>query len=205
MTEQFKFKPDTWPDNAIHISLDLETASTASNAAIVQIGAYTSCGQDFLGYASLASCEGSGMDVDVETMQWWSKQDPELRNKVFGSKDHIRDTLYEFIQWCEHLCGGDWKRIYIWGNGADFDCVVLINAIEMFDKSPFEFRNLDHLRTLKRAVPVHVQQSAHKTFITKYPDAKPHDALADAMYQMNLIHHCIVWLKVQDATNPQIL
>jgi hypothetical protein len=37
MSIPFKFKPDEYRADAVHISLDTETASTDDNAAIVQI------------------------------------------------------------------------------------------------------------------------------------------------------------------------
>lgn len=205
----FNFRPDAWPDNAIHISLDLETASTAHNAAIVQLAAVVvGTGHVFNEYVSITDCESFGMDVSVETMMWWNKQDPTLRERVFGGTNSISDTVTAFLDWCQALCEGDWNRIYLWGNGVDFDVTILTNAIEIFGKSPFNYRNIDHLRTIKRAVPVYVQEDAHDAFIDacsvlecKY---QPHDAVGDALYQAYLIQHALQYLKDQDVP-PKIL
>lgn len=197
-TREFTFKPDAWPANAIHISLDLETASTAHNAAIVQLAAVASTGKHFNSLISLAISEAHGFHVDVETMSWWNKQDPELRNRVFSGKEHPQEVLEQFITWCYELCEGNWDRIYIWGNGVDFDCTILRNAIEMFGTCPFSYRNMEHLRTLKRAIPVYVQEDAHDVFMGKYSGMfQPHDALGDALYQLELILHGTHWLKEQ--------
>lgn len=196
---QFNFKPDAWPDNAIHISLDLETASAAHNAAIIQLAAVVvGTPNVFNEYVSIVDCEAFGMDVSVETLTWWDKQDPGLRTKVFGGTNSISDTITRFLDWCGELCEGDWDRIYLWGNGVDFDVTILTNAIEIFGKSPFNFRNADHLRTLKRAVPVYVQEDAHDAFmIDSGSGFQPHDAVGDALYQSYLIYHGIAYLKGQ--------
>lgn len=194
----FKFRPDQWPDNAIHVSLDLETAGIGSNSAIVQLAAVTA-GHQFNQYISLASCEAAGLEVSTETLQWWSKQDPELRARVFGGTDSLRDVMYSFVCWCSEVCDSDWDRLYLWGNGVEFDCSILINAIELYDKSPFNFRNMDHLRTLKRAVPLEVQEQAHESFMADCgKDFQPHDALGDAMYQYYQIKYGTQWLKERD-------
>lgn len=193
---QFSFRPDAWPDNAIHVSLDLETASTKNNAAIVQLAAASSTGMTFNDYISLASCEGYGLDVCVETLQWWSKQDPELRARVFAGTSTLDDVLYRFIDWCRELCEDEWDRLYLWGNGVDFDCTILVNAIQLFETSPFNFRNFDHLKTLKRAVPIEVQQNAHDHFVEFYNHFQPHDALGDATYQLQIIRYGTLWLQV---------
>lgn len=202
---QFSFRPDAWPDNAIHVSLDLETASTAHNAAIIQLAAASSTGRNFNEYVSVADCEAFGMHICVETLQWWDKQDPELRAVAFGGTNSISDTITNFLDWCQELCEGDWDRIYLWGNGVDFDVTILLNAIEIFGKSPFNFRNSDHIRTLKRAVPIEVQQNAHDHFVEFYNHFQPHDALGDATYQLQIIRYGTNWLRTQDNATSSIL
>ena len=101
-----KFKPTYHPANAIQISIDLETASTASNAAIVQLAAVADTGAEFNEYISLASCEAHGLHVDVATMKWWNEQDPELRKRVFGGTIKVQYVLEKFLSWCLELCEG---------------------------------------------------------------------------------------------------
>lgn len=197
----FKFRPDQYPDNAIHISIDLETASTADNAAVVQIAAtVVGCQQSLVsGFdqkISLCSCEQHGMVIDPETMKWWDTQDEEVRKRVFSGTDHIQTGINNFISYCEDLCGGDWNRIYLWGNGADFDCTILRNACEVFRKWPINFRNHEHLRTLKRSMPIQWQQVAHELFMDLHGQvARPHDAMWDAIYQAYIIQHGLEYQK----------
>lgn len=194
MSIPFKFKPDEYRADAVHVSLDLETASTDDNAAIVQIASVV-IGSNYLTNAfseriSLASCESHGCHVSAETMKWWSEQDPELRNRVFSGTKSLDQVTGEWIEWVSKQCGGKFESVYLWGNGADFDCTILRNAYEIFGKWPLDFRKHEHLRTLKRNTPVDHQEYAHNLFMNKYGgQAQPHDALWDAVYQAYIIQH----------------
>ena len=194
MSVPFNFKPDSYRTDAIHVSVDLETASTSDNAAIVQLACVV-VGSDykknvFSRYISLASCEQHGMEVSVETMKYWDGQDPELRKQVFGGTTKIQYVLGAWLEWLREISEGDLDRIYLWGNGADFDCTILRNAYEIFDKWPLDFRKHEHLRTLKRGMPVDWQQLAHERFMQEFGlVAVPHNAIWDAIYQGFTIEH----------------
>lgn len=200
MSIPFTFKPDQYRDDAVHVSVDLETASTADNAAIVQIAAVV-VGSNYTHNAfdkriSIASCEAHGCDVSVDTMLWWDVQDKELRKKIFGGTAPLGEMLFELEDWFHEISEGDLERIYLWGNGADFDCTILRNAYEIFKPWPINFRQHEHLRTLKRALPVEWQQFAHDMFMDKFgAEAKPHDALYDAIYQAYIIQHGLEYQK----------
>lgn len=173
----------------IHIMLDLETVSTESNAGILQIGAVTfappgigsiTTRQTFDRRISFAILEAHGRHhISKETIQWWDKQDKELREYVFGgvySPDH---AVTDFLDWCEERCNSDWGRIYLWGNSADFDCTILRNFIEMYYEYPINFRNHRCYRTLKSLA--HRSVYDHVT-----PNLQKHNALHDALYQANV-------------------
>ena len=200
MSIPFKFRPDSYREDAIHVPVDLETASTADNAAIVQIASVV-VGSDYIHNTfseriSLASCESHGCDVNVGTMTWWNEQDPALRRTVFSGVKTLPDVLQEWKNWLLEISGGDLDRIYLWGNGADFDCTILRNAYEIFEKWPLDFRKHEHLRTIKRAMPVDWQQCAHDMFMGKFgKQAKPHDALWDAIYQAHTIQYGLEYQK----------
>lgn len=206
---QFKYKPQAWPFDAIHVSIDLETASLANNAAIVQLAAVTQCPkygtfQTFNEYISLATCESFGCDVDVEVMEWWNKQHPALRALVFGGTRSLSSVLDSFYQWAFDLCGGDFNKIFLWGNGVEFDITVLRNAMEIFREWPFNFRQHDHLRTVLRCTPTDIQSQAHQEFlqIAKEKSYHPHNALADAMHQYIQLKYCVAYAGGPDAYPP---
>lgn len=189
--EPRKFRITTFPVDAVHISLDLETAGISTEAAIVQIGAYNvNTGDTFKCGVSLMDCERQGLVIDKETMEWWDKQDPELRKRVFGSSIELSEALAHFQRWIAAQGDGDYdfSRVVLWGNGVDFDNIILKNAWEKFATWPFSHRNNHHYRTLTALIPQHVLEAAHDEWDTAHGATDdPHDALSDALYQGYLI------------------
>lgn len=173
---------------SIHISLDLETMSTESNAAIVQIGAtVVGSPETFNVYIDPKSSESLGARVDTETMMWWDKQDPELRKRVFGGTVPIRTALDEFADWCSEVSNGDMEHVYLWSKGADFDCVVLKNNYELYRTYPFNFRNHRCVRTIMDLLTQAELDEISKNFWYNNSEAQKHDALVDAKYQAEFI------------------
>jgi len=167
------------------LMIDLETASTENNAAIVQLAAvefglpYGVTPRTFNSYIALESCERARMNVSVGTMMWWDKQDPQLRAKVFGGIEHIWHALDKFEAWCEKEFD-DCNNVELWGNGADFDCVILRNAYDLVGTGyPFDFRKHRCFRTLKSLAP----PSLERLFPT---NPMKHDALEDARNQATI-------------------
>lgn len=187
-----QFKPWTFPENAIHVALDLETASLDSNAAIVQLAAVTESAS-FEHRISLASNEQAGRHISKETMEWWNTQDAELRREVFGGTLGLYEALSEFHDWAVEISVGDLNRVILWGNGTEFDNVILQNAWEHFAEWPFHYRNAHHLRTLLTTVPREVQERAHNRFMAHHPDNIQHDALHDARYQHAMVMTGLVY------------
>lgn len=155
------------------IMLDLETMGTGSNAAILAIGAvhfdYVSgvMGDEFYQRVNLDSCIQLGLTVDADTILWWLRQDDGARLEICRPAGPIKTVLEVFKSWM-----GDGK--IIWGNGANFDNVILANAYESAGInrpwSPFSDRCY---RTIKNLHP-HIR-------IVK--DGIAHNALDDAVNQ----------------------
>ena len=185
------FKPWAFPANAIHVALDLETASLDSNAAIVQLAAVTSrdhaMDHEFNERIRLASNEVAGRHISKETMEWWNTQDSELRRRVFGGTADLAEVMAAFHSWAIEISGNELGRIVLWGNGTEFDNVILQNAFEQFATWPFHYRNAHHLRTLLTTVPRDVQETAHNRFMGANPGNVQHDALHDARYQHYMV------------------
>jgi hypothetical protein len=203
----FELRQNPWPADAIHVVLDWETMSTAHNAAPVQLAAVTVCGKGtFNEYIDPKSSEAAGLHVDVETVKWWYTQDPELRAQVFGGTKELGAVLSHFFNWLERLCFNyekdvpDWSRIFLWGNGVEFDVQILrevyevVAAKEGWDKFPISFRNFDHVRTLYRCVPEEVLAETTTSFNHYHPEGRVHDALWDAKYHAALVRRCLDYL-----------
>jgi DNA polymerase III epsilon subunit-like protein len=161
-------------NKSIHISLDLETLSTESTAAIVQIGAVVIGSPDLT--FDMCICprraERAGMTVSTETLHWWGKQPSIVRKRVMSGTASPLEALHEFTAWCTGVCEGDLDRAYLWTNGADFDLPILRNAYELFMTYPFNHRNHRCFRTLLAY-----------TGVPRIPSTSVHDALEDAKAQ----------------------
>ena len=145
------------------IMLDLETMGTGPNAAIAAIGAAAFCpherrvlGNSFYAPVSLASSVECGGVMDAGTVQWWLQQGPEAR-ALFGKEAgamQINVALIEFSMWVANVAGTDPQKVKVWGNGADFDNVILGSAYKRQQiNQPWGTFNNRCYRTIKSLYP----------------------------------------------------
>lgn len=182
--------------HTLHIVLDLETASTQADAAVVAIGAVgfslefpEFIPREFYGHLHLADCEDRGLHICKETVQWWSEQDEEVRKESFKGPENStsKEVLADFSAWYEEQ-KNEWGNVRIWGNGADFDCVILRNCLDAFDvKVPWVYREQRCLRTLLKLTP--------KGIKVEQPDHLKHHALWDARYEAANLRQLLNYLK----------
>ncbi len=185
------------------ISIDIETASTQDNAAVVQIGVAHMKGGEILDQDGLnvkidvteyqQEQYKPFFDVDIGTMLWWATQSSEARVAAFGAVNpHNIDinaervplqtamqTLYYNIE-----CVKGKKRI--WAKPPQFDIVILRNAFKRVSiKVPWNFREERCLRTLLSMTPK--DASIHGMPF----DGAQHDAYVDAVRQLKQIRACL--------------
>ena len=161
--------------------LDLETLSTNSNAAIIAIGAVKFDGErggevyDKFYQAVTGVAELEGFHVKQSTLDWWAEKSEEAR-AVFTDQNAVDlpTALLAFYHWA--IKGTKVKDIRMWGNGSDFDNVILTSAYGICNMvRPWEHWNSRCYRTIKnqnRNVPM----NRTGTF---------HNALDDAESQAN--------------------
>ena len=161
--------------------VDLETMGTNSYAPILSIGAVRfSVERDvkidsFHVSIDLASCMKAGMRPDPETIMWW--WDPKLAAARAAYLAMKRVDLAEALDGFQTWLGEDTSKLRIWGNGSDFDNVLLSNAYKLvFNSVPWRYTQHRCFRTLKAMVPKEV-------YDTVEPFGVAHDALNDAMLQ----------------------
>jgi hypothetical protein len=163
------------------IMLDLETLSSAPDGAIIAIGACTFASEgtplaeherktfNMIIDAHDAQTAARG-SVDARTMQWWVRQSEAARsifNSPFATPTAI--ALQQFSAFC-----ADFDGPRIWGNGANFDNVLLRGAYDRMSlKAPWSFRDDRCYRTLKSLRPD----------IEFKPSGVAHNALDDAVSQ----------------------
>ena len=178
------------PDE-IHVMLDLETVSTEPNASIIQIGAclVKDTTNNYKQKISLSSIESHNakaqsenqFDISYESLHWWSKQDTVLRAEVFSGTKNISDVLQEFGEWLTQLAHSSNKKVMLWSNGADFDCVIIQKAFHnTMNNYPISYKNHRCYRTMIASMPAVLKAYAPANI-------RPHDALADAIYQARVL------------------
>lgn len=156
----------------IQVMVDLETMSQKSNAAIASIGAVKI--QDgliidkFYCTVDIKSCKEIGLNIQKETVEWWSKQNPEALAELRKNNISIQDALSDFREWYGK------KSLWTWSNGAGFDNVILENAYRAIgEDTPWKFYDSRCYRTVKAIInlPEDERQGTH------------HNALDDAVHQ----------------------
>lgn len=160
------------------VMLDLETMGNGPNAAIVAIGAVAfdpsknKIGDTFYTPVDLASSVKSGGVMDPSTVQWWMKQSDEARDLFNQRMVTIETALAQFSDWLKELAPRD--EIHVWGNGSDFDNVILTSAYRATEiPLPWNFWNNRCYRSIKSLHP-EIQMSRQGTH---------HNALYDAESQ----------------------
>lgn len=156
----------------IQVMVDLETMSQRSNASIASIGAVKFENgliiDKFYCTVDIKSCKEVGLNIQKETVEWWSKQDPRALAELRKNNISIQDALHDFAGWYGT------KSLPTWGNGASFDNVILSNAYLAIDEErPWKFWHDRCYRTIKAIIeiPEDDRQGMY------------HNALDDAMHQ----------------------
>ena len=163
---------------AINLSVDLETYGTRPDAAILSIGAVPfdlttgALGKLFYINVDLQNAIEEGGTVDDATVNWWKTQKAETFEALKVDAVPIRYALAAFTSYCDSL--GKKSEIFIWGNGADFDNVILTSAYRNVNMPiPWGKYNNRCYRTVKSMYPT----------IKIVREGTYHNALDDAVSQ----------------------
>ncbi|WPO20662.1 3'-5' exonuclease [Raoultella ornithinolytica] len=173
-----------------HLMIDLETMGNKPTAPIVAIGAVffdpksSELGAEFYVAVNLASAMDQGAKPDGDTILWWLKQSAEARSAICtDDTHHIDEALYELSDFISRNSENP-RYLKVWGNGANFDNVILRTAYERAGRiCPWQFWNDSDVRTMvllglqlgfdpKRDIPF---------------DGVAHNALADARHQVKCV------------------
>jgi exodeoxyribonuclease VIII len=161
---------------------DLETYDTKPTAVILSIGA---CVMDpesgeikdrFYRSIDMESCQAAGLTTSESTKKWWSQQSEEARS-VFTDPGRVAlfQALQDFSVFLRMQQGGPTK-VKLWGNGSDFDNVILSNAYEAMNfDAPWRFYNNRCYRTIKSCMK--------HLFVEPAREGTYHNALDDAVHQ----------------------
>jgi hypothetical protein len=166
-----------------HVMIDLETLSTAPNAMILSLGAvaFDADGIHNTFYSAIKTqpletlVPGTlqGAHVSCETLKWWQGQSDKAKEVFTDPRaEPLDEVLRAFILFCEDFAPA--KDIRMWGNGSDFDNVILASAYRRTGLTPpWRFYHNRCYRTVKNMFPS----------ITMERRGTHHNALDDAQSQ----------------------
>ncbi len=183
-----------------HIMLDLETLDVSSSALVLSIGAvafdpYTpTLGETFYLELTddLVEQQTHGRTISGKTVQWWMQQSA-VAKRVFSEDALVQrvsteEALKRFSIFVE--AHGD-QEAEIWGNGADFDNIILGTLYDDFGKKrPWSYSKNRCYRTLKN-IPL----ASRKPKITH--SGTEHNALDDAITQAKHLQEIFACLTMQ--------
>jgi DNA polymerase III epsilon subunit-like protein len=175
-----------------NIMIDLETMGTSSNSAILTIGA-VEFDKDlgildrFYEIVDLQSCLDRGFEVKADAFYWWLRQSKEAKDSLTEKKKlDIKDVLGNFQKF---LGKNNIVNLQIWGNGADFDNVILQNAFKRFKvTNPWPYYSNRCFRTLAYSFP---SLNIEKTEVN-------HRSVDDAEYQAKYLIELVNEHKLQN-------
>lgn len=158
-----------------HVMIDLETMGTSCIAAPMSLGAVKfdmdgNILDRFHKGISLKSCVAIGMEMDVDTIEWWLKQSKENQERVLALKaENISAVLEKFEGWLHPL---NKYMTNVWSHGSVFDIVILENAYKLLGRSSWwKYSSIRDTRTLFDVAGY------------EYKAKGSHDALEDAENQ----------------------
>lgn len=164
-----------------NIMVDLETLGTRHTSIILSIGACKVTDGEptdpFYRVIDVASCRDAGLTSDPATEQWWNQQDENAR-KVFT--DPSVGLVRALTDFASYIRGFGSRSVRLWGNGSDFDNVILNNAyLAVGSTSPWAFWNNRCFRTVRKLYGQGILEPKRQ--------GTYHNALDDAMHQARIL------------------
>ena len=160
-----------------HLVCDIETTGTEPGCCILSIALVPVGIPEIEPFYETISHEDSliqGFHDELETLSWWDKQKTEAQTEAFSGTRKLRSVLESvsfYMDVVKELGSGGNQKLYLWGNGKDFDNVLLSAAYKRLGlKQPWDFRNNRCYRDLASYYP----------WIAKVKPEIPHHALYDA-------------------------
>lgn len=171
------------------VMVDLETLGLEPGSVIVSIGAVKFdpakgvLGDTFYRVINISDACAHGLTMDPKTVGWWMSQSEAARDMFNVPNIPLYDALYRFSGFLDD------EKVRVWGNGSDFDNVLLQHAYKVCNLPvPWKFYNNRCYRTVRSLAP-NVKLERQGTH---------HNALDDAIYQAQTL--CAVYKELSSVT-----
>ncbi|HBN3482076.1 TPA: 3'-5' exoribonuclease [Escherichia coli] len=176
----------------IHLMIDLETMGKNPDAPIISIGAIffdPQTGEMGPEFSKTIDLETAGGVIDRDTIKWWLKQSREAQSAILTDEIPLDDALLQLREFIDENSGEFF--VQVWGNGANFDNVILRRSYERQGiPCPWRWSNDRDVRTI-----VELGKAIDFDARTAIPfEGVRHNALDDARYQAKYVS--AIWQKL---------
>ncbi|EPM4108303.1 3'-5' exoribonuclease domain-containing protein [Escherichia coli] len=176
----------------IHLMIDLETMGKNPDAPIISIGAIffdPQTGEMGPEFSKTIDLETAGGVIDRDTIKWWLKQSREAQSAILTDEIPLDDALLQLREFIAENSGEFF--VQVWGNGANFDNVILRRSYERQGiPCPWHYHNDRDVRTI-----VELGKAIDFDARTAIPfEGERHNALDDARYQAKYVS--AIWQKL---------
>ena len=176
----------------IHLMLDLETMGKNPDAPIISIGAIffdPQTGDMGPEFSKTIALETAGGVIDRDTIKWWLRQSREAQSAILTDEIPLDDALLQLREFIDENSGEFF--VQVWGNGANFDNVILRRSYERQGiPCPWRDYNDRDVRTI-----VELGKSIDFDARTAIPfEGERHKALDDARHQAKYVS--AIWQKM---------
>jgi hypothetical protein len=166
---------------ATHGMIDLETLDTSPRCTVLTVGGvkfdpYSNSEphSEFYFRLDLDEQDRLGRTVTDDTIEWWAKQDPRVKEEAFREDDRVglKHFLDHLTKW---MVGVD----VLWGHGYGFDVTIVEDMYRQLSTPiPWNFWQVKDGRTFLSLLPSDPRKTMQQDL---------HNALADSYYQAKAI------------------
>ena len=175
-----------------HLMIDLETMGKNPDAPIISIGAIffdPQTGDMGPEFSKTIDLDTAGGVIDRDVIKWWLKQSREAQSAIMTDEIPLDDALLQLREFIDENSGEFF--VQVWGNGANFDNVILRRSYERQGiPCPWRYCNDRDVRTI-----VELGKAIDFDARTAIPfEGERHNALDDARYQAKYVS--AIWQKL---------
>ncbi|HCT2457033.1 3'-5' exoribonuclease [Escherichia coli] len=175
-----------------HLMIDLETMGTNPDAPINSIGGKffdPETGEMGPEFSKTIDLDTAGGVIDRDVIKWWLKQSREAQSAILTDEIPLDDALLQLREFIDENSGEFF--VQVWGNGANFDNVILRRSYERQGiPCPWRYCNDRDVRTI-----VELGKALNFDARTDIPfEGERHNALDDARYQAKYVS--AIWQKL---------
>ncbi|EOJ4336340.1 3'-5' exoribonuclease [Escherichia coli] len=175
-----------------HLMIDLETMGKNPDAPINALaGKFFDPATGEMGpeFSKTIDLETAGGVIDRDTIKWWLKQSREAQSAILTDEIPLDDALLQLREFIDENSGEFF--VQVWGNGANFDNVILRRSYERQGiPCPWRYTNDRDVRTM---IALGLVMDFDARSVITF-EGERHNALHDARYQAKYVS--AIWQKL---------